>query len=336
MNILVTGGCGFIGTNFIYYMLHETGHVLVNLDKLTYAGNLQNLVSVEERYGGKRYFFQHGDICDAFLVQDMLKDYDIDVIVNFAAESHVDRSISSPGQFIESNIHGTYNLLENSRKTGLKMFIQISTDEVYGSLGPEGMFTEASPLAPNSPYAASKASADLLCRSFQKSYDFPVIITRCSNNYGPFQLPEKLVPLSFLRAREDRMVPVYGEGLNIRDWIYVSDHCRGIALCLDKGKPGSTYNFGGSAEYRNIDVVKKILDIMGKSYKLIKFVKDRPGHDLRYAVDYSLAKEELGFEPSVKFIQGLELTVNWYLKNDNWVDGVQSLEYTDFMESWYR
>lgn len=336
MNILVTGGCGFIGANFIYYMLHETDHVLINLDKLTYAGNPGSLESVQERYGGKRYFFEKGDICDRALVREILENYDIDAVINFAAESHADRSINAPDQFIESNIQGAYNLLENSRKTGIKKFIQVSTDEVYGSLGPEGMFTEASPLAPNSPYAASKASADLLCRSFYKSYDFPVIITRCSNNYGPFQFPEKLVPLSFLRARHDQPVPVYGKGLNIRDWIYVSDHCRGVELCLSRGKPGATYNFGGSAEYRNIDVIKKILDIMGKSYKLIKYVQDRPGHDHRYAVDFSLAAEELGFKPSVKFVQGLELTINWYLKNDEWVDGIKSGDYSDTMGSWYR
>lgn len=336
MNILITGGCGFIGTNFIYYMLHETDHDLINLDKLTYAGNLQNLTSVEERYGGKRYFFEKGDICDNSLIQKILHEYDIDIIVNFAAESHADKSINAPDQFIESNIHGAYNLLELSRKHKIKKFIQISTDEVYGSLDAEGLFTEDSPLAPNTPYGASKASADLLCRSFFKSYDFPVIITRCSNNYGPFQFPEKLVPLTFLRAREDRSVPVYGDGSNIRDWIYVSDHCRGINLCLEQGKPGAIYHFGGNAEYQNLDVIKKILDVMGKSHKLIKFVKDRPGHDHRYAMDYSLASDELGFEPGVRFTEGLELTINWYLKNDQWVDGVKSKEYSDFMESWYR
>ncbi|WP_028575455.1 dTDP-glucose 4,6-dehydratase [Desulfonatronovibrio hydrogenovorans] len=336
MNILVTGGCGFIGTNFIYYMLHEHDHTIINLDKLTYAGNLKNLISVEGRYNGQRYFFEKGDICDTPQVMNILKEYEIDAVVNFAAESHVDRSISAPDQFIESNIQGTYSLLTASSKAGIKRFIQVSTDEVYGSLGPEGLFTEESPLAPNSPYAASKASADLLCRSFFKTYGFPVIVTRCSNNYGPFQFPEKLVPLSFLRAKEDRPVPVYGTGSNVRDWIYVSDHCRGIDLCLRKGRPGAIYNFGGDAEYENLDVIKKILDIMGKSYKLIKFVKDRPGHDQRYAMDYSLAKDELGFEPQVRFSEGLELTINWYLKNEEWVDGIKSGEYIEFMEKWYK
>lgn len=336
MNILVTGGCGFIGTNFIYFMLNESQHTLINLDKLTYAGNLENLKSVEERYSGTRYFFEHGDICDADLVPELLRKYSIDVIVNFAAESHVDRSINEPGMFIQSNTQGTYNLLESSRQVGIKKFIQISTDEVYGSLGPQGSFKEDSPLAPNSPYAASKASADLLCRAFFKTYDFPVTITRCSNNYGPFQFPEKLVPLTFLRARENQGIPVYGQGENIRDWIYVSDHCRGIKLCIEKAGPGSIYNFGGNAEYKNLQVIKKILDIMGKSHKLIKFVQDRPGHDLRYAMDFTLAKEELGFEPSVKFSEGLELTINWYLNNNKWVDSIKSGDYIRFMDKWYK
>lgn len=327
MNILVTGGCGFIGTNFIYYMLHEHDHVLINLDRLTYAGNPGNLASVEKRYGGNRYFFEKGDICDPIKVREILDKYSIDVVVNFAAESHVDRSIAEPGRFIESNINGTYNLLEQSRNANIKRFIQISTDEVYGSLGPTGFFTEASPLAPNSPYAASKASADLLCRSFHQTYSMPVIITRCSNNYGPFQFPEKLVPLTFLQASEDRSVQVYGSGSNIRDWIYVSDHCRGIDLCMLKGKPGAIYNFGGDAECSNLEVIKKILDVMGKSHKLIKFVQDRPGHDLRYAMDYTRAREELGFEPQIKFSEGLELTINWYLKNQGWVESITSGRY---------
>ncbi|WP_045214930.1 dTDP-glucose 4,6-dehydratase [Desulfonatronovibrio magnus] len=336
MNILVTGGCGFIGTNFIYFMLHENSHVIVNLDKLTYAGNPENLISVEERYGGKNYFFEKGDICDRETVQNILNKYDIDIIVNFAAESHADRSISAPDQFIDSNIHGTYTLLEMARKSGIKKFVQISSDEVYGSLGSEGVFQENSALAPNSPYAASKASADLLCRSFYKSYNLPVSTIRCSNNYGPFQFPEKLVPLTFLRAREDRSVPVYGDGSNIRDWIYVSDNCRGIYLCIEKGRPGAVYNLGGDAEYKNLDVVKKILDVMGKSHKLIKFIQDRPGHDHRYAIDHSLAAKELGFKPGVRFTEGLELTINWYLKNEEWVDGIKSKESSELMQSWYR
>jgi len=336
MNILVTGGCGFIGSNFIYFMLNESRHTLINLDKLTYAGNPENLRSVEERYSGSRYYFEHGDICDPELVPELLKKYSIDAVVNFAAESHVDRSINEPGMFIHSNIQGTYNLLECSRQAGIKKFIQVSTDEVYGSLGPQGSFREDSPLAPNSPYAASKASADLLCRAFFKTYDLPVTITRCSNNYGPFQFPEKLIPLTFLRARDNKSIPVYGQGENIRDWIYVSDHCRGINLCIEKARPGSIYNFGGNAEYKNLDVIKKILDIMGKSHKLIRFVQDRPGHDLRYAMDFTLGKKELGFEPSVKFTEGLELTIKWYLNNNKWVDSIKSGDYIRFMERWYK
>ncbi|WP_291319463.1 dTDP-glucose 4,6-dehydratase [Desulfonatronospira sp.] len=336
MNILVTGGCGFIGSNFIYFMLNESRHTLINLDKLTYAGNPENLRSVEERYSGTRYYFEHGDICDPDLVPELLQKYSIDVIVNFAAESHVDRSISEPGMFIQSNTQGTYNLLESARQVGIRKFIQVSTDEVYGSLGPQGSFNEDSPLAPNSPYAASKASADLLCRAFFKTYGFPVTITRCSNNYGPFQFPEKLVPLTFLRAKHNESIPVYGQGENIRDWIYVSDHCRGIKLCIEKASPGSTYNFGGNAEYKNLDIIKKILDIMGKSHKLIRFVQDRPGHDLRYAMDFTLAAKELGFEPSVKFTEGLELTINWYLNNNQWVDSIKSGDYIRFMDQWYK
>ncbi len=336
MNILVTGGCGFIGTNFLRHMLNESSCTLINLDKLTYAGNPRNLTSINEEYGGKRYFFEHGDICDSLLIPELLNKYSIDFVVNFAAESHVDRSITDPDVFIRSNIQGTYNLLEAARRKGIKKFIQISTDEVYGSLGSKGRFTENTPLAPNSPYSASKAAADLLCRSFHRTYDFPVIITRCSNNYGPFQFPEKLIPLSFMRALKDLPIPLYGSGENVRDWIHVNDHCRGIELCISKADPGSVYNFGGDSEYKNLEIIRKILEIMGKPDDLIHFVKDRPGHDLRYAMDFTLATRELGFMPEVGFAEGLEKTIDWYLNNQDWVECIQSGEYLRFTELWYK
>ncbi|MBT8763588.1 dTDP-glucose 4,6-dehydratase [Desulfohalobiaceae bacterium Ax17] len=337
MNILVTGGCGFIGSNFIYYLFEHYSDVkVINLDKLTYAGNLKNLVPIEKKYGDKRYFFIRGCIADRELVPQILKKFQIDAVINFAAESHVDRSINDPAPFITTNINGTQNLLEASRQAGIKRFIQVSTDEVYGSLGPEGLFSEETPLAPNSPYSASKAAADLLARAYYKTYGFPVIITRCSNNYGPFQFPEKLIPLAFLKARQDEPIPIYGDGQNVRDWIYVLDHCQGVDLALQKGEIGRVYNFGGNAEKPNLEVVKAILDFLGKPHTLLKFVQDRPGHDRRYAMDFSLASRELGFKPSVDFKKGLELTLNWYLKHQDWISEVQSGEYQNFMRNWYK
>jgi len=337
MNILVTGGCGFIGSNFIYYLFEHYSDVkVINLDKLTYAGNLKNLVPIEKKYGDKRYFFIRGCIADRELVPEILKKFQIDAVINFAAESHVDRSINDPAPFITTNINGTQNLLEASRQAGIKRFIQVSTDEVYGSLGPEGLFSEETPLAPNSPYSASKAAADLLARAYYKTYGFPVIITRCSNNYGPFQFPEKLIPLAFLKARQDESIPIYGDGQNVRDWIYVLDHCQGVDLALQKGKIGRVYNFGGNAEKPNLEVVKAILDFLGKPHTLLKFVQDRPGHDRRYAMDFSLATRELGFKPSVDFKKGLELTLNWYLEHQDWISEVQSGEYQNFMRNWYK
>lgn len=337
MNVLITGGCGFIGSNFIYYLFDQYSDIrVVNLDKLTYAGNPENLLAIEKKYGNKRYFFVRGCIADPELVPQILKKFQIDSIINFAAESHVDRSINDPAPFITTNINGTHNLLEAARKTNIKKFIQISTDEVYGSLGPDGLFSEKSSLAPNSPYSASKAAADLLARAYFKTYGFPVIITRCSNNYGPFQFPEKLIPLAFLKAKQDEPVPVYGDGQNIRDWIYVVDHCKGVDLALQKGKIGRVYNFGGNAEKPNIEVVKAILDFLGKPHTLIKFVQDRPGHDRRYAMDFSLAAKELGFRPSVDFKKGLELTLEWYLNHQDWIANVQSGEYQNFMRNWYK
>lgn len=335
MKILVTGGAGFIGSNFLYYLFENYENLfVVNLDKLTYAGNLKNLEELEQK-AGKNYLFIRGNIEDQSLVLKILQKYNFSYIVNFAAESHVDRSIDNPYPFVTTNVLGTQNLLECARKVGIEKFIHISTDEVYGSLGKQGKFTENTPLAPNSPYSASKASADLICRSYYKTYNFPVIITRCSNNYGPYQFPEKLIPLTFLRASQDESIPVYGTGENIRDWIFVLDHCLGIDLALKKGKPGQIYNLGGNAEKKNIEVVKAILDFLGKPHSLIKFVTDRPGHDFRYAMDFSLAQKELGFKPSLTFEEGLTKTLNWYQQNKAWIQSVLSGEYRQFMSKWY-
>ncbi|MFP4168323.1 MAG: dTDP-glucose 4,6-dehydratase [Desulfonatronovibrionaceae bacterium] len=336
MAILVTGGCGFIGSNFIHYFLEKYPAAdVVNLDKLTYAGNPDNLEGLRPDLKD-RYTFVRGDIADIDLVSRLLREYAVRVVVNFAAETHVDRSIDDPSAFITTNIQGTYNLMECARKMDIHKFVHISTDEVYGSLGPSGEFTEDTPLAPNSPYSASKAAADLMARSYYKTYGFPVIITRCSNNYGPYQFPEKLIPLAYLRAVQDRPVPVYGRGENIRDWIFVRDHCRGIALSMEKGRPGAVYNFGGDAEKKNIDVVRSVLDFAGKSHELITFVQDRPGHDLRYAMDYSLARSELGWEPRTTFVDGLAETLTWYKNNRQWVAKVQRGEYQQFMDKWYK
>jgi dTDP-glucose 4,6-dehydratase len=336
MNILVTGGCGFIGSNFIHYLFETNNDAyIVNLDNLTYAGNRKNLSSIEREYGGGRYVFVHGDINNAELVMGIMRVHEIDAVVNFAAESHVDRSINNPSPFITTNINGTQTLLEVARQLGISRFVQISTDEVYGSLGPEGLFSETTPLAPNSPYSASKASADLLARAYYKTYDMPVVITRCSNNYGPYQFPEKLIPLIFTNAMQDESIPVYGDGLNVRDWIYVRDHCRGVAMALEKGRSGQVYNFGGNAEMTNIDIVKTILKELGKPESLITYVTDRPGHDKRYAMDFSLATKELGWTPEHDFASGIKETLAWYRKNGRWLKDVQSGEYRAFMNQWY-
>jgi len=336
MNILVTGGAGFIGSNFIHYILDRYHDVrIINLDKLTYAGNLANLADVAQKWEGNRYFFVQADIVDQKKVLATLEEYQVDVIVNFAAESHVDRSIDNPYPFVQTNVLGTQNLLECARLVKVKRFIHVSTDEVYGSLSDCGKFCEDTPLAPNSPYAASKASSDLLCRSYYKTYGFPVIITRCSNNYGPYQFPEKLIPLTFLKAINDQPIPVYGNGQNVRDWIFVEDHCYGIELVLQKGEPGKVYNFGGNAEKQNLEVVKTILDFLDKPHSLISFVQDRPGHDFRYAMDFSLAQKELGFSPQVDFKEGISRTITWYQNNLDWIEDVQSGEYLKFMEKWY-
>jgi len=337
MNILVTGGCGFIGSNFIHYLFETRDDVnIINLDKLTYAGNRKNLTDIEKKHAGERYIFVHGDINDPELVAGILNVHEIDRVVNFAAESHVDRSINDPSPFITTNINGTQTLLEAARQRGVARFLQVSTDEVYGSLGPDGRFSETTPLAPNSPYSASKASADLLARAYFKTYGMPVIITRCSNNYGPYQFPEKLIPLLFSNASSDQAIPVYGDGLNVRDWIYVRDHCKGVAMALENGIPGQVYNFGGNAEMANIDIVKTILGQLGKPESLIHFVADRPGHDKRYAMDFSLATKELGWTPDHDFATGIKETIEWYSKNKKWLKEVQSGEYRTFMRNWYQ
>lgn len=336
MRLLVTGGCGFIGTNFVLQMLksHPDWHI-TNLDLLTYAGNRLNLRHLEEN-ANSRYSFVQGDIGDKKLATELLHDGKFDAVVNFAAESHVDRSINDPAPFVDTNIKGAQNMFECARQAKIERFVHISTDEVYGTLGPEGKFTETTPLAPNSPYSASKASADLMARAYFETYNFPILVTRCSNNYGPYQFPEKLIPLMYLNAKADKALPVYGDGMNVRDWIHVSDHCRGVELTLLKGQEGCAYNFGGDAEKPNIHVVKTILGIVGKPESLITYVKDRPGHDKRYAMDFSLAAEELGFAPQYTFEEGMKQTIDWYENHSDWLEAVQSGAYREFMDNWYE
>jgi len=312
-NILVTGGAGFIGSNFINYLLNIRKDVfIVNLDKLTYAGNLENLKGCEEN---ERYRFIKGDIINDELVKYIFDEYKITHVINFAAESHVDRSILGSEIFFRTNVLGTNILLENARKFGVERFVQISTDEVYGSLGSEGQFEETTPLHPNSPYAASKASADLISLAFHRTYNLPVVITRCSNNYGPFQFPEKLIPLMIVNALNNERLPVYGDGLNIRDWIYVEDHSRAVELALEKGKPGEVYNIGANTEMKNIDIVKLVLKYLAKPDSLIEFVKDRQGHDRRYAINPSRIQNELGWKPAFSFEKALFETIQWYINN---------------------
>lgn len=331
LRLLVTGGCGFIGSNFIRYMLKNYPYEIINLDKLTYCGNLENLKDVEN---DSRYTFLRGDIADREVLEEIFE-RKIDIVINFAAESHVDRSIIDPSQFIRTNVYGTYNLLEVSRRKGVGRYIQISTDEVYGSLGDEGKFKEDTPLCPSSPYSASKASADLLVMAYYKTYGLPVIITRCSNNYGPYQFPEKLIPLMITNALEGKELPLYGDGKNVRDWIHVFDHVRAIDLVLHKGREGEIYNIGADNERTNLEIVKMLLDILGKPYSLIKFVKDRPGHDRRYAIDAEKIKKELGFRVTVEFRKGLEDTVKWYVENRGWWERIKSGEYLKYYKMMY-
>ena len=318
INMLITGGCGFIGSNFIRYELEKYDSVnIVNLDKLTYAGNLENLLDVQENYKD-RYTFIKGDILDAELVKQTIAENKIDIIINFAAESHVDRSIRDSSEFMRTNILGVQTLLDIAKQVGIKRFIQISTDEVYGDLPDKGYFREETPIAPNSPYAASKASADMLVQAYFHTYHLPVIITRCSNNYGPYQFPEKFIPLMTINALRSKTLPIYGDGTNVRDWIHVIDHSRAIDLVAQKGETGEVYNIGANNERTNIDIAKFILRRLKKPDALIKFVKDRLGHDRRYAINADKIKSQLGWKPVYDFEDGLEATISWYIENENW------------------
>ncbi|MBV9009757.1 MAG: dTDP-glucose 4,6-dehydratase [Verrucomicrobia bacterium] len=318
MRILVTGGCGFIGSNFIRYILkHYKPAYATNVDALTYAGNLENLAGVAEE-NGDRYEFFKSDIGDPDQMDALMTDHQFYAVVNFAAESHVDRSINSPQNFIHTNVVGTGVLLDTARRHGVQRFVQVSTDEVYGSLGATGKFTEKSPLEPSSPYSASKAAADLLALAYFKTFGVDVVVTRCSNNYGPYQFPEKLIPLMIIKAMRNEQLPVYGDGLNVRDWIHVNDHCAAIVAALFQGKAGQVYNFGGDGELTNIELVKLILQKLGKPESLISFVTDRLGHDRRYAIDSSFAAAQLDWKPRRDFATGLEETIRWYMDNRSW------------------
>lgn len=334
MKLLVTGGAGFIGSNFIRHILKEhPGWHIVNLDKLTYAGNLENLKDVEDN---PRYRLVRGDIADRELVDRLFREEKFDLVANLAAESHVDRSILDPVPFIETNLKGTQVLLEVARQHGIRKFLQVSTDEVYGSLGPDDPpFTEESPIRPNSPYSASKAAADLMCRAYFVTYGLPVVITRCSNNYGPYQHPEKFIPTIILNALADKPIPVYGDGQNVRDWIHVEDHCRALDLVLQKGQAGEVYNVGAKNEHNNLDIVKTILRLMNKPESLITFVKDRPGHDRRYAIEPSKIEAALSWQPRVDFTSGLKDLITWYIEHRPWWERVKSGEYRMYAARWY-
>jgi dTDP-glucose 4,6-dehydratase len=331
MRLLVTGGAGFIGSNFIHYILNTyPDWQVTNLDKLTYAGNLENLSVVESHPG---YHFIKGDIADRKLVNELLGNK-FEIIVNFAAESHVDRSILDASPFIETNIKGTQVLLEGIRQHPVKKFIQVSTDEVYGSIE-RGSFTEMSPMSPSSPYSASKAAADLLCLAYYQTYGIPVTITRCSNNFGPYQFPEKLIPLAITNVLEDKSIPIYGDGLNIRDWIYVEDHCRALESVIQKGQPGQIYNIASGQEKTNLEVIHTLLETMGKPTELITFVNDRPGHDRRYSLDTAKTGRELGWKPLFPFEQALKNTVGWYLGHKSWWLQIKSGEYDKYYDRMY-
>jgi dTDP-glucose 4,6-dehydratase len=330
MNLLVTGGAGFIGSAFIRLIMAETDWKVANLDRLTYAGNLENLASVE---GNPRYRFIHADICDEAAVG--AASAGVDAIVHFAAESHVDRSILSPEPVIQTNLRGTFTLLEAARRHGIGRFVHVSTDEVYGSLEPPAEADEAFPLNPSSPYSASKAGSDLLARSYFVTYRMPVLITRASNNYGPYHFPEKLIPLMISNALEDRPLPVYGDGMQVRDWLYVDDHCRGILALLQKGRDGEIYNIGGNRSLPNIEVIHQVLALTGKPESLIQYVKDRPGHDRRYALSSAKLMAETGWRPLMDFETGLARTIDWYRSNTQWVERVRSGAYREYYERNY-
>ncbi|MGA9408623.1 MAG: dTDP-glucose 4,6-dehydratase [Bacteroidota bacterium] len=331
--ILVTGGAGFIGSNFVRYLLEQhPAYRVVNYDLLTYAGNLENLEGVDV---SPRYAFVKGDICDTESLQKVFRKHAVDAVVHFAAESHVDRSILGPSIFVQTNVLGTSILLETARQFGVERFVHVSTDEVYGSLDTAGKFTETTPLHPNSPYSASKASSDLLALAYVHTFHTPVIVTRCSNNYGPYQFPEKLIPLMIANALNDKPLPVYGDGLNVRDWLFVEDHCSALDMVLHKGKDGEVYNIGGNNEKKNIEIVKLILQELGKPESLIAFVKDRPGHDRRYAIDASKIKNDLGWEPAQTFEKGIGETIHWYLSHKEWWQRILSGEYQQYYSKQY-
>ncbi|KKR22100.1 MAG: dTDP-glucose 4,6-dehydratase [Candidatus Moranbacteria bacterium GW2011_GWA2_39_41] len=333
MKLLITGGAGFIGSNFVHYILKKyPDYQVVNLDLLTYAGNLENLKEIENN---PNYKFVKGDIADAKLMNELIAD--CDVIVHFAAESHVDRSILASEEFIRTNVIGTHTLLEAARNNGNKRFHHVSTDEVFGSLGAtDPAFNEATPYDPRSPYSASKASSDHLVRAYFHTYGLPITISNCSNNYGPYHFPEKLFPLFITNLIEDKKVPLYGDGMNVRDWLYVEDHCSAIDAIIHKGRIGETYCVGGNAEKTNKEITYKILELMGKDESSIEFVKDRPGHDKRYAIDFSKIKNELGWEPSVNFEEGLQKTIEWYKNNEAWWKDIKSGEYANYYEKQYN
>ncbi|WDF51540.1 dTDP-glucose 4,6-dehydratase [Paenibacillus sp. KACC 21273] len=332
MKLLVTGGAGFIGSNFVLYMLREhPEYQIINVDALTYAGNLENLKAIE---GNPNHTFVKADIADTATMDRLVSD-GVDVIVNFAAESHVDRSILEPEIFVKTNVVGTQVLLDVAKKYNITKFVQVSTDEVYGSLGETGLFTEETPITPNSPYSASKAGGDLLVRAYHETFGLPVNITRCSNNYGPFQFPEKLIPLIISRSLADEALPVYGDGLNIRDWLYVEDHCSAIDLVIHEGKNGEVYNIGGNNERTNIHIVKTILEQLGKPESLIKYVEDRLGHDRRYGIDPTKIMNELGWKPKYNFETGIKETIQWYLDNKDWWTRIASGAYQEYYQQQY-
>jgi dTDP-glucose 4,6-dehydratase len=322
LKLLVTGGAGFIGSCFVRHILKKyNDYQVINLDALTYAGNIENLDDVKEN---PNYRFVHGNICDKKLAKELIIDEGVDAVINFAAESHVDRSITGPEIFIETNVQGTLNLLQAAKEAKTQRFLQVSTDEVYGTLGKDGYFYETTPLAPNSPYSASKASADMLVRAYYETYKMPVLNTRCSNNYGPYQYPEKLIPFFISQLLKGEKVPVYGDGMNVRDWLYVYDHCSAIDTVLHKGKVGEVYNIGGHNEKTNMEITKIILEAMGKDESSIRYVEDRLGHDRRYAIDNHKIQSELGWEPSLTFEEGIKLTIDWYLNNQDWMKSIEA------------
>ncbi len=333
MKLLVTGGAGFIGSSFVRYVLaNDAAAEIVNLDALTYAGNLRNL---DEVAADPRYTFVRGDIANRDEVDAVFSNHRIDVVVNFAAETHVDRSIEDPTPFLRTNVFGTQCLLEAARRSKVSRFVQISTDEVYGSLGPQGAFREDTPIDPSSPYSASKASADVWVLSYFKTYGFPAVITRCTNNYGPYQFPEKLLPVLITNAMEDRSLPIYGDGLNVREWIFADEHSRAVWTAIERGRPGEVYNIGSGHEKTNLDVVREVLRLLGKPESLIRFVKDRPGHDRRYAMDCSKIQREWDWSSRLDFSEGLQQTIDWYRSHQDWMREIKDASYLSYYDRMY-